>query len=511
MKRLLPILVFLLGSLSVYAQNWNPFTPGVKRYFLNSNNYLRGMRIDSIVNYGSDVHYYPFHSYRSNGPELGSWLGMEVIKKSDGRFLFPNYWGDTITLKPLAVVSDTWLFFQDDGTKYYNASVTAVDTMTILGSLDSIKKIVITAFNNGQPLLTDSLNNVEVILSKTSGFYAIIDLYLFPYHQPDTNLFPQDYFFSHSLVPLQLPYVCLAGESMDTLLGAEKAVFRLIEFTNPTSASMHDWNVGDVLEYSSCFLGWGSVHGCDIPWNYSLDTIVAKNISVSGVEYITHGWRAGVDTIVGYNNVIYSIIPFTDTVFYSSPDHRFPQGFMPEEYEQVYYNSPPFYFYFPKDTSFCGIGDKYYICMDQCDISWLQSYRIEKSGVGLIHVNGFDGSQGATVTDSTLVYFVKNGVSRGTYVLPDTALPVTNYITNINEAADVNIYPNPASGQLSIETSISNYQLSLINVTGQVVYHRAACNSKQTIDVEGLANGVYNLKLETAEHEVINRKVVIQN
>jgi len=63
----------------------------------------------------------------------------------------------------------------------------------------------------------------------------------------------------------------------------------------------------------------------------------------------------------------------------------------------------------------------------------------------------------------------------------------------------------------SVETSLLDYDLSLVNTLGQLVYTKKACSGKQTVDIRNLSNGIYYLKIETPEHETINRKIIIQN
>src|SRR5437870_5221101 len=119
MKKLVLYFLFLFFSLNTYAQNWQCVQPGVKRYFTNSNHYLRGIRIDSVKVIGTDTVLYPFHTIRGeyfNWPHTtdsngGSWIGKIIIEKTEGTTLFSNYRGDTIIIKSLAKLSDTWTFY----------------------------------------------------------------------------------------------------------------------------------------------------------------------------------------------------------------------------------------------------------------------------------------------------------------------------------------------------------------------------------------------------------------
>ena len=82
----------------------------------------------------------------------------------------------------------------------------------------------------------------------------------------------------------------------------------------------------------------------------------------------------------------------------------------------------------------------------------------------------------------------------------------------IELSSQVQIYPNPNSGTLTIEAElqpISILQIQLINITGQIIYSESINASfyKKDIDLSGYAKGVYSLKV-VSDHGVVCRKVV---
>jgi hypothetical protein len=519
MRKLFHVLFLLLASLSAYAQNWNPLNPGAKRYFTNANGYLKGMRIDSVIAYGNELHYYPFKTLRfypdsysiGIGDTAGSWLGEDVIKRTDGTFLFPNYWGDTIRVKPLADIGDSWTFYSDSSTVYYNAEVTAIDTMTILGSIDSVKKIVLTAYSGITPLLTDSFNNAEIVLSKGHGFYATMELYMFPFHAPGAGTVFDDHYLVNSMRPHDLtdPY----GQGTTTPIpGQQSCMFRLTNVELPGTSEFCDWTVGDVYEYSSCMQSDGDQWGCTTPATYQLDTVISKTVVSGGVEYGRKGWKAVLDQQGNSNILYYFLSPHTDTVFFpgsSSLDVPMPEEFIaPSWYGS---GEQPVRYRLTFDTSYCSMSPMFYSLSFVGGLPGYKTYNYEKAGIGNVHRNWLTYEVYEIVTDSQLIYSVRNGVPCGTFFMPDTTVPVTNYITNINERSAVSIYPNPATEQLTIETGLSHYDLSLINAVGQIVYRRPGCDSKQVIDVSGLASGVYQLRMDTEMGDVLYRKLVVQH
>jgi hypothetical protein len=211
MKKLFLFFILLFTNMAVFAQSWNCFTPGNEQFFTNNYGFIKGMRIDSITGSGSNFVYHPFRTirvpvatYSTLGPidsSGGSWLGKNVIAKTDGTFLFDNIWGDTIKIKTKGTIGGSWIFYDDGTDHYYEATITSLDTMSILGVPDSVKRITLTAYQNGIYAPNDSFDNAEIILSKSGGFVQVPDLYNFPYHEPDTaySILKLDYIYYMSI------------------------------------------------------------------------------------------------------------------------------------------------------------------------------------------------------------------------------------------------------------------------------------------------------------------------
>lgn len=81
--------------------------------------------------------------------------------------------------------------------------------------------------------------------------------------------------------------------------------------------------------------------------------------------------------------------------------------------------------------------------------------------------------------------------------------------TSVNETEkfknDVNIYPNPASTQLIIETKIYIKGITILNITGEIV--KSVTSKSNIIDVTDLSNGIYFIKVNTDEG-VITKKFI---
>ncbi|HYD20141.1 MAG TPA: T9SS type A sorting domain-containing protein, partial [Flavipsychrobacter sp.] len=499
MRKTITLLAFLLLSAQAFSQNWNIFDPGQPRYYTNANGYLKGMSIDSIIGQGSDMHYFPYRRlhFHSDGiwgnDTVGSWWGRDITLRSDGTFLFPNHWNDTTKIKSRAGLGATWTFYQRTGSPTYIAEVTALDTMTILGTLDSIKKITLHAFSGNTPLPTDSFNNTELILSKDHGFYATMDLYYFPYHEPDTNLWIDDYYLANSL----RSYGNYPMLGTDTPIGKSYCVFKLVDYHSYTPAQFVDWQVGDIFEYDACLTSM-IAYTCDWgDYSYKLDTVISKTLVPYGVEYITKGWKAKV-VYKPHTNLIthYTYTETQDTIFFADTGSYLGNIGIPESLGTLDFGQREFYHYFPNDEVLCQSSSSFY--------SSYYAFGLGGGGVTLGYAKGI-GKKAWTwfsMADvyydghDSLIYSVRNGVPCGTYIFPDTSAPIVNSVTSVNEDA-FKIYPNPASEELRIEAGAASYSIELLNSIGQLVFKKGNYRGKQAIDLRAYTEGIYILRLTT--------------
>lgn len=104
---------------------------------------------------------------------------------------------------------------------------------------------------------------------------------------------------------------------------------------------------------------------------------------------------------------------------------------------------------------------------------------------------------------------------------------VTNYgTTGVEETAalgmdnskfDINLYPNPTAGKLTVAINKPNEEeklikVEMVNLVGQMVYEKQAefKDGKELIDLEeGVANGVYIVRVKDGD-KVVTKKVVLE-
>ncbi len=94
---------------------------------------------------------------------------------------------------------------------------------------------------------------------------------------------------------------------------------------------------------------------------------------------------------------------------------------------------------------------------------------------------------------------------------PCFAIPFNNGINEHTNAADISVYPNPATTKLNIEsTSAKLSKIKIMNVMGQCIYQSEIKNPKAEINLTNMAKGIYFVRVENEKQEVENRKIVVE-
>ena len=128
--------------------------------------------------------------------------------------------------------------------------------------------------------------------------------------------------------------------------------------------------------------------------------------------------------------------------------------------------------------------------------------------------NGITGSWNAAIATNgqgtTTYTFTPQGGGCDTLATMDVTI---NICTGINTSADVskfNMYPNPANNRLNLEGLENVKVISLLDVTGKVVFNKANISENTlTIDLSNVGKGMYFIQLETEEN--ISSYKIIKN
>jgi hypothetical protein len=480
MKRLLPLL-FLLFSLTTIGQDYSCIIPTDTSYFINADGYLRGIRIDSVRTIGSEIVYYPFKTRRDFSTTVdnsnGCWLGSRIVKQANGIFRFHTYWLDTIFVNAQAMPGDSWSFYNDATSRHYLAKVVSIDTITIEGTIDSVKKIQIEAYLGSTLNISDPVHGFEILLSKNRGFASTFDLYTFPY-------------FSLS----GTPYYDVFSEEIG-LINQRNYTFRQVEFHVPTLLELLDYNIGDVFITAS-----GSVNASQNHYFLRYDSIISKSIiNAHEIEYKSYNkTRRRSD---------YYYYPSTqeyqeDTIsIWIDTTKAFDFPSMPEELP----DGQTVWHYNPNDTSNCGTGKLYsrefVIVFEGCE-----NYESYKTGFPtLTYKDYWDGStpwwEECANTWKELRYSVKSGVQCGTRV---DVLPISvNEIPN--DQFSFCLYPNPASETIHIKAIPESTDIFISDITGRQIISTHTATKKTSIDISQLAPGPYIIRVNDARQTFIKQ------
>ncbi len=514
MKNLI-LFALILFSCNAVAQNYNCFQPAAKNYFINGNGYVRGIRIDSSKTSGTDVIYYPYKTQRISNylapTDLnsflgGSWLGGKVIRHSDGTYLFDNLW-DTVIIKTQAPIGASWPFYNDTSHFNYTATITAIDTMTIMGTLDSVKKITIYCDSFVFSYPGDPVNYFQIWLSKNHGFVQVFDLYTFPYHRPDTLLFipPHtshnirfiDYYLDVVLSNLGTCDLGCADNAPDTV----NSIFRLFDFYNPTKKQIFNFAVGDVYE---SHLAATSITTPYFLQTYTLDSIFTATTIAATSVYTGSEHAMTINLATTYPATTWDTTYTTGT--YANTADTTPlvsKLTMPEESTAGY-----LLHYFPKNVPFSGLCDTpaaYVIDQDYKATGFGYdgtAYRASNAsntysiGYGITGKSSFNATTG--IQQQQGYSFYKKGMDTcGSFT--STLRPYNVGVSNLTSINCITISPNPASVFLNISSVSGISAIVISNLLGQIVFANDFNTNQAQINVSDLEPGIYILKINNSE------------
>ena len=108
--------------------------------------------------------------------------------------------------------------------------------------------------------------------------------------------------------------------------------------------------------------------------------------------------------------------------------------------------------------------------------------------------------------------------NRGTEYITNTVVNIIDTVVDIDEPTsiqedvattnDVRIYPNPTKQWLFVELEEASFQLSVLNLNGQVVKSKATTGRSTYIDMRYLAKGVYALQILQGENKIVKKVIV---
>ncbi len=487
------IFLFIISSLTVNAQSWSPAVEGKKKFYTNGFHYLRMMMYDSVITNGTEKYFYPFKTWRgspcqdyweietfdSNG---ASWWGKEIVITDTGASLFYNYDNEMIELKHLSDIDDEWVLFHSDSLNIvYHAKITALDTMTIQGMLDSIKMIKITTLDKNNNPIADSLDGLELILSKEHGLIRTLDWYMFPYRT--------DSFYKPSSIDCYYMQMLKDGQIYN--VQTKGLIFNLVDLKSTSMAEMYDYEIGEVLHWQNMWY-WAP---SQFNYTYWAHKVVEKKFSDSFVYYTYIELTSGDTTYSSHSKYDFAIDSITFLPEKNLPDH-----------------ANVIYYFNPKDSSFCYLSPMIDIFEDLGIFNGNYSGGLVSYKVGLGCTYRIYGNS-QTFLHETLIRGAKKNTSQTPCWKNNNIISIGNVIfENTNQ---IKVYPNPASSIINIklENEVNVYkplEISIISISGKVIVKTVQTNADFSLDVNNLSQGVYYLKIKSSTLNDVKKIVIVK-
>jgi hypothetical protein len=484
------ILLFILIILAIpaFSQDYHLFSyQGNPLYELKNANpfhnelYSFALR-QKVVNAQGDSILH--HKLLSNGSTLlnsqwgqcstvrdSSFFGNATIIKPDFSFIFYNRKGETITIKPSANVGDSWVVYTFEDSSYVEAQLLNIDWRDVYGTMDSVKHIRFLVKNANNFIISHSLNQHQMSISKHFGMLKGLNFLYFPE---------------------ATSYLELVGHpALNTTIYQPKWV------------DIYNFEIGDILHIQEGIPpgpgNWLTHHD---EWN-----IISKMTTSTEYIYTIDKKRASLSYL---NDTIYTRDTFTvayPLVHYSDTTQSF------EMFSSYYTANPhPSYWATVYNNDYNGRMTKFYeafdggIQLDSCLVFTLGmptpiQYYIE--GVG-----GPYFSASTIGHESRLLKYYKKGSE--TWGTPYDFDLLSNTKEVISAIQPIQITPNPATHQATIqmEETMRNGYLTVFDMTGKVVYEASLAN-ENTVDlsVRDWMSGVYLVRI-VGEERVWSSKLV---
>ncbi|CAN5468715.1 hypothetical protein BH11BAC1_BH11BAC1_20270 [soil metagenome] len=475
MKKHTFLLLFCFTTASIFAQNWQTVVSNRSAFFYGPcSSSVRALLIDSTSYSGTDsilysyrgmsdvCYYYPgcFHSNDT------LWPGIKILISQNGDNIFFNNANDSIIIKTAASLNDTWRLFEMGNGDYISGAIDSIKFVPVLGIMDSVKNIKLTARNSSGTTIAHNINGHYIKISKDHGLVTSVHLFSFPNEQ-----------YEYSIIGLSNP-----------ALGLQ----------NLTAREIFNLDTGDIFQYSDF-----EDHG--LP-NYSQDykelKVLNKSISANldtfnytfdrqyyhyykyfnwDTSYFVHDTEMAVIAISTYG----TLNEFPNQVHQVNAWPNY--GFTETIVDSTLYNLRRI----KKLSDFfeLNLNDSCYTYpVGHC------IFPVDGYAEGLGHVSKLDWDGGLwPCHDYHLVYFQKGAETWGTPLDWPTILKIEN-----NDLQNATIYPNPFTNTIEIRNLPSlKTVITISDETGRTILNQTGFpDGVLTIPANSLSNGIYFLNVQ---------------
>ncbi|MDO9257330.1 MAG: T9SS type A sorting domain-containing protein [Bacteroidales bacterium] len=499
---------FCFTSTISIAQNYEAIKTDASYYFYDSvKQDIIVARIDSVTEDVEQTRYFGMRQIRQTDyscyiPDGHSWLGYVITENPESIFRFivypfsPPDSADVFTILSKSKIGQSWRFynyhfFSNFGTQYIEAKVTQISLSNFLGLSDSVKTITLQQKNASGENVSNPINGQKILLSQNYGLIRL----------PKFDEFKEN-----------LRFLDLCGKTNPSN-----------GITNLTFEEIFDFQTGDEFHiayddetYEATF---PNENGYII--QRVLERINGSNSDT--VSYKIEECKTSTQNI-GINQQI--ITNIADTIDFTYIKAQYPDFICDPNEPQISTSSAA-----ELNENLMGLSAT--PVLEHDEIPWKQinadwplwsdefqhcwNYpMIEYSDFSVYYFKGLGGpfhyeKSNPSFNYRKLVYYKKGSESWGTPFNCETLLHVS--LPKSIEKQNVNIYPNPTSGKITIElpADVSTpCKLGIVDIAGRLTDEFAINFQTQTIDLSNLPCGLYSYKLTVAKGEVFRGIIIRQ-
>lgn len=261
--------------------------------------------------------------------------------------------------------------------------------------------------------------------------------------------------------------------------------------------------------------------------NQKWNVLQYDQATCSCAMYSTHSFNIGNDTIV--DSINYKII--IDTLYTQENNSTFFTvqnfGLVREDTitKKIYFKQIDYYENFPEyliydfnlDTNSVFIfGDNTILNVEYVDSIFINnkySKRIKFVGNELTWIEGLGALQGLIYAEfnnfflnRTLLCYWKNDsliYSLGDTIYNCLYVDFISSISKVSELPQYNIYPNPLTNYLNIESINDKLEMKIYDINGKILFYNKIKTNQIRIDMSSFENGFYILSINNQRFKII--------
>lgn len=439
---------------------------------------------DSIFDQGRALFFAPNQVIEINDPCIvvePSVFGHKVLLLNNGTEVYFNLHNDSIVINTLAVAGETWRVFSKNDLIIIG-EVISHQPETFLEITDSVKTVTFQAYNNTMEPIAHTINGKNLKISKNHGVVSAIHFYGFPefaYGSGSGN-------WQSEIGGLKNP-----AQGMQNLTWIKVQDFQPGDELHVTE--LHDVGFTDDYYHRTSEIIFRYLERIDFPDSirYQIEQRKTDRIRLS-----PHGETEVINT---HDTIIRTYKPWEYF------DHNAMEPFVFGE--NLTYHSQKYYPDSGLMTKWIGFSEYEYD-------SWNECWTFPISHTPYWDTHYIEGLSGPYYTvewnfsqwKRSLMFYKKGEETWG------NPLTITHIYDDLAVHPKVNVFPNPAVGNLYIglENIDSQAELQLTDVMGRVVLRKYLNETPTSINIEQLREGLYFYQIVISRTEKITGKVIIK-